>query len=171
VADGLSLLPASISAVIQTLQDLWHQFLNLISGIVIPDWGALVGLLPVFLLFGVIGPIFSLMVLAWIVYLLRKPRTRVSFTEGPRPAALDAADQPVYLPGEPYCARDRLIYDWGATRCERCGDELTVLCPKCGVGRSASLSTCGNCGLEIRLQPRLRALRPAGPPPGGAAVA
>ena len=45
---------------IQTLQDLWHQFLNAISGIVIPDWGALVNLLPVFLVLLVIGPILSL---------------------------------------------------------------------------------------------------------------
>jgi hypothetical protein len=157
--------------VIQTLQDLWHQFLDTISGIVIPDWGALVDLLPVFLFFGVIMPILTLIVAVWVVYVLRRPRASVQFSEGPRAAALNAASEPIYPVGEPYCPRDRLIYDWGTTRCERCGDELTVRCPKCSVARAANLSTCGNCGLEMRLEPRLRALRPAGPPPGGAAVA
>jgi hypothetical protein len=157
--------------VIDALQDLWHRFLELISGIVIPDWGALVGLLPVFLLLGVIGPILSLLFVAWLVYVVRRPRSKVTFVEGPRAASIDPAGEPVYPLGEPYCTRDRLLYDWGASHCERCGNELTVLCPKCGVARSASLSTCGNCGLEIRLEPRLRALRPAGPPPGGAALA
>ena len=156
---------------IQTLQDMWHNFLNAISGIIIPDWNALVGLLPVFLLFGVIGPIVSLIVLAWFIYVIRRPRTKISYVEGPRAALADAAGEPVFPRGEPYCPRDRLIYDWGTTRCERDGQELTVLCPKCGVARSAAMSTCGNCGLEIRLEPRIRALRPAGPPPGGAAVA
>jgi hypothetical protein len=157
--------------VIQTLQDLWHQFLNAISGIVIPDWGALVNLLPVFLVLGLIGPILSLLVLAWFIYVVRQPRARVQVAEGPRQAPVDAAGEPIYPRGEPYCPRDRLVYDWGTTSCERDGTELTVLCPKCGVARSAALSTCGNCGLEIRIEPRLRALRPAGPPPGGAAVA
>jgi hypothetical protein len=157
--------------VIQTLQDLWHQFLQLISGLVIPDWAALVNLLPVFLLFGVIGPVFSLLALVWLIYFLRRPRTRVSTADGPRRAVVDGTGDPVYPRGEPYCTRDRLVYSWGPSSCERCGNELTVLCPKCGVARSASLASCGNCGLEIRLEPRLRALRPAGPPPGGAAVA
>jgi hypothetical protein len=157
--------------VIQTLQDLWHQLLNAISAIVIPDWGALVGLLPVFLVILVIGPILSLIILFWFIYVIRRPRAKIQFAEGPRQAPVDAAGQPIYPRGEPYCANDRLIFDWGTTRCERDGAELTVLCPKCGVARSAGLSTCGNCGLEIRLEPRLRALRPAGPPPGGAAIA
>jgi hypothetical protein len=157
--------------VIETLTKIWHDFLNAISGIVIPDWGALVNLLPVFLFFGVIMPILTLVVLFWFLYVGRRPRPKVTFGEGPRQAPLDGAGEPVFPRGEPYCPRDRLIYDWGTTRCERDGTDLTVLCPKCGVGRSAAISTCGNCGLEIRIEPRLRALRPAGPPPGGAAVA
>jgi hypothetical protein len=167
----MAALPASIPPVIQTLQDLWHSFLDAISGIVIPDWGVLVNLLPVFLFFGVIMPILTLLVLAWFLYVVRRPRPKLNFVEGPRLAPLDSGGERVYPRGEPYCLRDGLIYDWGTTRCERDGVELTVLCPKCGVARSAAISTCGNCGLEIRLEPRVRALRPAGPPPGGAAVA
>ena len=146
------------------LEDLWTGILDLTAQFVIPDWGALVDLLPVFLFFGVIMPILTLIVVVWVVYVLRRPRTSVQFSEGPRAAALNAAGEPIYPVGEPYCPRDRLIHDWGTTRCERCGDELTVRCPKCSVARAANLSTCGNCGLEMRLEPRLRALRPAGPP-------
>lgn len=156
---------------IDSLQNAWHSFLDLITGLVIPDWGALIGLLPVFLLFGVIMPILTLIVLVWVLYVLRKPRARVKFAEGPRAAAVGPAGQPIFPSGEPFCTRDRLIYASGTTECDTCQQPLTVLCPKCSVGRSASLSTCGNCGLVLRLAPRARVLRPAGPPQGGAAAA
>ena len=156
---------------IDSLQGLWHGFLNLISGIVIPDWAALVGLLPVFLFFGVIMPIVTVIVLVWLLYVIRRPRGHVKFAEGPRQAPIAPDGKPAFPMGEPFCTRDRLIYASGVTECDACHDQLSVLCPKCGVGRSASISTCGNCGLVLRLAPRARALRPAGPPRGGAAVA
>jgi hypothetical protein len=157
--------------VIDSLQNAWHGFLDLISGIVIPDWGALIGLLPVFLFFGVIMPILTLVFLAWAIYVLRKPRAHVTFAEGPRPAPVGAGGRPVYPSGEPFCTRDLLIYASGTTQCDVCKDPLSVICPKCGVGQAASVSTCGNCGLVLKLAPRIRTLRPAGPPRGGAAAA
>lgn len=156
---------------IDSLQNAWHGFLDLISGLVIPDWGALVGLLPVFLFFGVIMPILTLVFIVWVIYFVRKPRANVKFAEGPRAAAVGPDGQRIFPSGEPFCTRDRLIYASGTTECEVCSDPLSVTCPKCTVGRSASISICGNCGLVLRLAPRARALRPAGPPRGGAAAA
>ena len=155
---------------IEALQQAWHSFLQAISGIVIPDWGALVGLLPVFLLIGVVGPIVTLLALAWLLYVVRAPRAKLAVTEGPRPALVEDG-RPVYPAGEPYCAYDQLVYPFGATRCDTCHRDLLVRCPKCATGRNASIDTCGNCGLVLKIENRARALTPAGPPPGGAAAA
>jgi len=156
--------------VIETLQAAWHSFLQAISPIVIPDWGALVGLLPIFLVIGVVGPILSLVVLGWFIYVVRAPRAKLAIVEGPRPALIEAG-RPVYPSGEPYCPFDQLVYPSGATRCDECHRDLLVRCPKCAAGRSASVDTCGNCGLVLKIENRARALTPAGPPPGGAAAA
>ncbi len=155
---------------IDALQQAWHAVLEAISGILIPDWGALVELLPVFLLIGVVGPIVSLLALGWVVYFLRAPRARLVIVEGPVAARVET-DQPVYPAGEPYCATDQLVYPAGATRCDACRRDLFVRCPKCSAGRGAGISTCGNCGLVLKIENRAHALRPAGPPPGGAAAA
>ena len=149
---------------------LWSDFLGFISAFIIPDWTALVNLLPILLVVGVLGPILSLMALYWLIYSARAPRRRVRFHDGPRPAPLDDAGIPRFPSGEPYCAVEGYIYPGGATRCTD-GHELSVICPKCGVGRKAAISTCGNCGLVLRIDDRPRALAPAGPPPGGAAAA
>lgn len=155
---------------IDALQGAWHSFLHAISGLVIPDWGDLIGLLPILILLGVVGPALSLLVLGWLIYVVRAPRTRI----GPDPlpsAALLEDGRPVYPAGEPYCPVDQLVYPFGATRCDRCKRDLFVRCPKCAVGRAAAVETCGNCGLVLRIENRGRALRPADPPPGGAAAA
>ncbi len=153
------------------LNTLWSQLLDLLSKIIVPDWGSVIGLLPLLLLVGVVGPLLSLVALVWFVYIVRAPRPKITFEEGPRPAPLDAEGRPVFPPGEPYCTRDGLVYPPGTTRCGACRDDLGVRCPMCGIARSASLTTCGNCGLVLKVEPRARALRPAGPPPGGAAIA
>ncbi|MES2210795.1 MAG: hypothetical protein V4515_11515 [Chloroflexota bacterium] len=155
---------------IEALQQAWHGFLGAISGIVIPDWGALIGLLPVFLLVGVVGPLVSLLALGWFIYVVRAPRAKLSIIEGPVVAAIEDG-QAVYPAGEPYCPTDQLVYPFGVTRCDTCGRELLVRCPKCEAGRQARVDTCGNCGLVLRIENRGRALRPAGPPSGGAAAA
>lgn len=153
------------------LAGLWQQLIGFMSQFVIPDWGGLVNLLPIFLAIGILGPIVTLVVLAWLNNLVRRPRTRVAFEDGVRAAQLDEAGEPIFPTGEPYCIRDALIYPSRTTRCAACGDLLAVVCPKCGLGRSAEVTTCGNCGLVLRVVARARALRPAGPPPGGAAAA
>jgi hypothetical protein len=153
------------------LDNIWHGLLEFMSQFVIPDWGSLVNLLPVFLMLGVVGPLLSLLLLVWFIYLVRRPRTKVEFEEGSYAAPLDTDGRPVYPVAEPYCPRDGLVFPTGVSRCDVCRDDLSIVCPKCGVGRRAAITTCGNCGLVLKVIPRARALRPAGPPPGGAAVA
>jgi len=159
-------------SVVDTLNQAWTGLLDLLAKIIIPDWASLIGLLPLLLLVGVIGPLVSLLLLGQLIYLIRKPRVGVRYAEGPRQAELDAEGRPIFPPGRPHCLRDGLIYRSGTTRCDAHGDVLWVVCPMCGLGRSAEITTCGNCGLVLRIEERALVLGPvAGPPPGGAAAA
>ena len=150
---------------------LFQGLIDFLEPILIPDWRALLDLLPLFLLLGVVGPILSLLVLGWFIYIVGRPRSRIPYeAPAPQPARL-VEGQPAYPPGEPYCSLDRLVYPFGATRCATCGRDLAVVCPKCGTGRQALIDTCGTCGLVLKIDRGVPALRPAGPPPGGAAAA
>jgi hypothetical protein len=101
-----------------------------------------------------------------------KPRTKVAFEEGPRIAEIGPGGDPVFPVGLPHCRRDGLIYPSGALRCGTCHDELAVICPMCGLGRSALIDTCTNCGLVLKVKAKAVAVRTtAGPKPGGAAAA
>ncbi len=156
---------------VDALNQLWDAILKVTEPLVLPDWGSLVNLLPVLVLIGVVGPLLTLLLAGWFVYVVRRPRGRVRLDEGPRPAELDQLGAPVFPPGEPYCLRHAVIYPPGATRCEVDGELLAVVCPMCELGREAEIDTCGNCGLVLKVVPRARALRPSGPPAGGAAIA
>ena len=155
---------------IDAIQQLMQRILDILTVFVIPDWGELIGLIPVFLLVGVVGPILSLLAVAWLIYLLRAPRARVTLELAPVRAQI-VDGRPAYPAGEPYCPIDQLIYPSGVVTCDACRRDLFVTCPKCATGRAAHLATCGNCGLVLKIENRARALRPAGPPPGGAAAA
>ncbi len=155
---------------IDALQQAWHGLLQAISGIIIPDWGALIGMLPILLLIGVVGPLVSLLALGWFIYVVRAPRAKLAIAEGPVLAETVNGEK-VYPSGEPYCPNDSLVFSSGTTRCDVCHRELLVRCPKCAAGRQARVDTCGNCGLVLKIENRARAIRPAGPPPGGAAAA
>ena len=155
---------------LDAIHRLWLAFLDAISGIVIPDWGQLIALIPYLLVLGVIGPLLSLGALIWIIYAFRRPRRAVAYVEGPRLAPIEDGE-PAYPSGEPYCPFDGLIYPSGATACERCGRDLTLRCPRCAAGRPAYIEACGNCGLVVSMAKRSISLRPAGPPSGGAAAA
>jgi hypothetical protein len=156
--------------IINQLEELWTALLEFSSTFITPEWGDLVNLLPIFLLIGVVGPIVTLVVLAWFAYVVRQPRSKARFAEARRPAPLDAEGRPVYPAGEPYSPSERMIYEPGATRSEG-GEGLLVACPKCGLVLRAALERCGNCGLSFTIKPTIRSVRPAGPPPGGAAAA
>jgi hypothetical protein len=156
--------------VIEAFQQLWQRILEALTPFVIPDWAELVGLMPIILLIGLVGPIVSLLALGWILYVVRAPRAKVSLEVAPVRAQL-VDGRPDYPAGEPYCPVDELIFPFGTVTCDTCRRDLLVRCPKCSTGRLARTSTCGNCGLVLKIENRARALRPAGPPPGGAAAA
>ncbi len=156
--------------IVDQLQQLWSGLIDASSKLVIPDWGGLVGLLPIFLAVLVVGPLLSLLALGWLVYLVRKPRLSVGARDPRRPAPLDADGRPMFPAGEPYSPSEAMIYEPGATRSAG-GEDLVLACPKCGLVRRATQDTCGNCGLSFTLRPPTIAVRPAGPPPGGAAAA
>jgi hypothetical protein len=154
------------------LQNVWNTILDITSLFVIPDWGGLISLLPVLVLIGLIGPFVTFTALITVVYLVRKPRAKVTIVEGPRVAAIGADGQPVFQPGLPHCRRDALIYPSGTLRCDRCGDDLAVVCPMCGLGRSALVDTCTACGLVLKVKPGAVVVHASpGPRPGGAAAA
>ncbi len=158
--------------IIDQLNELWSTALETLTLFVIPDWGALIGLLPIIIFVGVVGPFLTFTVLGALLYQVRKPRVKLAFEEGPRHAELDAAGEPIFPPGLPFCRRDAVIYPSGSLRCESCRDPLAVTCPMCAVGRSAAIDTCGNCGLVLKVKSRAVAVRATpGPKPGGAAAA
>jgi hypothetical protein len=158
--------------IVEQLNEFWNSALQTATSFVIPDWGALIALLPVFIFVGVVGPFLTFTVLGALYYQARKPRVKLTFEEGPRKAELDADGAPVFPPGLPFCRRDATVYPSGTLRCEACADALAVSCPMCGLGRMAALDTCGNCGLVLKVKTRAVAVRATpGPKPGGAAAA
>jgi len=157
---------------VDVLNGVWNQILEITSLFVMPDWGGLIGLLPVLVVLGLVAPFLTFVALGTVIYLVRKPRIRVSYEEGPRAAELGPGGEPVFPVGLPYCRRDALAYPSGTLRCERCHDQLAVICPMCGLGRSALVDTCTNCGLVLKVKNRsVVVAASAGPKPGGAAAA
>jgi len=155
--------------ILDQLNEIWNSLITFTEQFVIPAWEELVDLLPVFLLIGVVGPILTLLMIFWIRYLILKPRVKAGFADPRRLAALDADGAPVFPAGEPYSLSERMIYEPGATR-SASGEALLVSCPKCGLVRTATIDTCGNCGLSFTIAPPTRTIRPAAPPPGGRAA-
>jgi len=156
--------------VLDQISHVWSDFLGFVSKLVIPDWAGLIALLPVLVLIGVVGPLLTLGVLAWLGYGITKPRTKVSYQEGTKVAPRDHLGRIIAPAGEPYCPRDGLVYPTGTFRCDVDKTNLLLRCPKCEVVRDASISTCGNCGLAVSIQPRAMIVSTDGPPPGGAAI-
>lgn len=156
--------------IVDTLNQLWTGLLKFSETFVTPNWGDLIGILPILLLIGVVGPLLSLLVLFWLRYGVVRPRLRVAFADHRRLAPLDEHGTRVFPVGEPYSPREGVIYEPGEIR-STSGETLVVACPKCSLVRPATDDTCGNCGLSFTLTPTTRSLRPAGPPPGGAAAA
>ena len=157
---------------IETLNQIWTQILDVTSIFVMPDWGFLIGFMPVLIVLGLIGPFLTALAIGTVLYLATKPRTKVAFVEGPQVAQIGAGGEPVFPVGLPHCRRHALVYESGAQRCDIDNDPLSVVCPMCGLGRQASVDTCTNCGLVLKVKPRALAVRKtSGPKPGGAAAA
>ena len=158
--------------IVDVLNQIWTTILDVTAIFVMPDWTFVIGLLPIIVLLGLVGPFLTGVMLGTVIYLVTKPRVKVALEEGPRVAEIGPGGEPVFPVGLPYCRRDSLVFPSGALRCERCHDELAVICPMCGLGRSAQIDTCTNCGLVLKVVPRAVAVRATpGPKPGGAAAA
>jgi hypothetical protein len=157
--------------IIDALEDLWTKILDVTALFITPDWNAIVAMLPVLVFIGIVGPFITFTLLGSVIYLVRKPRVKVQFDEGPRVAEVGADGQPIFPPGLPFCRRHSLIYPSGFLRCEQDNDLLAVTCPMCGLGRDAEIDTCTNCGLVLKVKSRAIAIRTSGPRPGGAAAA
>jgi hypothetical protein len=151
------------------IEQAWTSVLDFLAKIVIPDWGALVLLIPLALL-----PLVLLFLLAmaggWSVFGITKPRPKVRWEEGARPLELDAGGTPVAPVGLPFSLRTGLVYPPAIVRTDD-GEDLAVICPMCRVERPAQVPACGNCGLILNVKRGITVARPAGPPPGGAALA
>lgn len=151
------------------IEQAWTSVLDFLAKIVIPDWGALVLLIPLALL-----PLVLLFLLAmtggWSVFGITKPRPNVRWEEGARPLELDAGGTPVAPVGLPFSLRTGLAYPSGTGRSDD-GEDLAVVCPMCRVERQAQVPTCGNCGLVLNVRQSMTVARPAGPPSGGASIA
>lgn len=155
--------------------DPWTFVLDQLTKVLVPDWSGLIELLPFLLLVGLIGPILTLLVLAWAWHWLTARRARVKVAEPePRLAALDAGGQPVFPVNTPYCAEHRLVFPPSAVRCSVDGADLEVRCPVDHTVRDAAIQTCAACGTRYVLGAggdSALVRRTAGPPPGGAAIA
>ena len=159
-------------SIVDTLNQIWTSILDVTSIFVMPDWNFLIQMLPFAILLGVVAPFITFTLLGSMIYMARKPRANVAFVEGPQLARLDAAGAPVFSPGLPHCRRDSLMFPSGTIRCDICHDDLTVICPMCGLGRLARIDTCTNCGLVLKVKTKAIAVRSsAGAKPGGAAAA
>jgi hypothetical protein len=159
-------------SIVDALNGFWNTILDITKMFVIPDWGSVIGLLPLLIFLGVVGPLVTFTILGIFFYQVAKPRTKVRVEEGPQEARIGADGQPIFPPGLPFCRRHGLVYPSGSLRCDRDGEELAVICPMCGLGRPAMIDTCTNCGLVLKVKPRAVTVgRAAGPKSGGAAVA
>lgn len=155
--------------------DPWSAILDQLTKVLVPDWTGVIEMLPYLLLVGVVGPILTLLVLAWVWHWLTERRAKVTVSE-PQPwlAALDAGGLPVFPANIPYCGEHRLLFPPSAVRCTVDGTDLSVRCPVDHTVRDASIQTCTACGTRFVLgSASTSALvqRAVGPPPGGAAVA
>jgi len=152
-----------------TVQEAWTGLLGVLSGVLSPEWSALVALIPLLIL-----PVVLLYLMAvtggWTFYGVTKTRPKVRWELGAQPLGLDAGGAPVAPIGLPFSLRTGLVYPSGTARTDD-GEDLAVICPMCRVERLAQVPVCGNCGLVLDVRQAMTVARPAGPPPGGAALA
>ena len=155
--------------------DPWTAFLNWLSTILIPDWNGLIGLLPLLLIVGVLGPGLTLLALYWLYVTASRKRGKVRYDEPePRVAELGDDRQPIYPANAPYCPTHALIYPATTRVCEIDGEELLVRCPIDETVRVAGQELCRTCGTRYQLGASLAPVvirRHGRPPAGGAAIA
>jgi hypothetical protein len=155
--------------------DPWTAFLNWLQTIIVPDWNGLIGLLPILLILGVVGPGLSLLALYWIYIRMTTRRGKVRIDDPtPEPAQLAADGTPIYPPNVPYCPTHALIYPPTSRVCEIDGEELQVRCPVDETVRVAGQEICRTCGTRYQLGASMAPVvvrRHGRPPYGGKAIA
>ena len=62
--------------IVDTLNEMWTGLLEIMTQFVIPDWNAIIGLLPILIFLGIVGPLLTLLPLGIVIYQLRKPRVK-----------------------------------------------------------------------------------------------
>ncbi len=156
-------------------QDEGQGFLDLLRSVIVPDWDALISMLPLFLILGVVGPILTLMMIMQLWYVLHRRRGRVRKVDAePVSASLSVNGTPVFPPNVPFCEEHAVIYPADARTCEIDRAELSVRCPIDDTTRLASQELCRVCGTRYVLgaeRTGLTITRRGRPPEGGAAVA
>jgi hypothetical protein len=152
-----------------TLQQAWTSFLDLLAKVLSPDWSALILMIPL-LLAPLVLLYLAAMGGAWTLFGITKPRPKVRWQVGPRPLEIGPGGGAIAPLGRPFSLRTGLEYPAGTARTDD-GEDLSVVCPMCGVERLAQVPTCGNCGLVLNVRQAMTVARPPGPPPGGAAIA
>ena len=155
--------------------DAWTAFLDWLSTILIPDWNGLIGLLPILLILGVVGPGLSLLAVYWIYVRLNRRSGKVRWDDLV-PVAVEAGADGTYsyAANVPYCPTHHLAYPATARECAIDGEELRVRCPIDDAVRVAGQQVCRSCGTRYELGASVApiAIRRRGTPPaGGAAVA
>ena len=155
--------------------DFGTRLLELLEALLIPDWGDLITFLPLLLVFGLIGPVLTLLFLYWAYVRLTSRRGRVRIDDPqPEPASRTADGAPIYPPNVPYCPTHELVYPAAATNCDVDREELLVRCPVDDMTRVAGQQVCRVCGTRYELGaslPPAVVTNHGRPPEGGAAVA
>ena len=124
--------------------DPWTAFLNWLQTIIVPDWSGLIGLLPILLIAGLIGPGLTFLALYWL-YVRRTNRRGKVRTFEPEPVlAQIGADGAYAFPANaPYCQTHHLIYPATYRQCPVDGEELLRALPGRRLGprrRAAAVS-------------------------------
>ena len=140
--------------IVDPLEQIWTEILDVTSLFVIPDWGALIGLLPVFILLG-----------------RRRAahhahRCSARSSTGPQaadqghvrggPAARRRSTptaQPIFPPGLPYCRARRADLPVRDASLRRATGELSRSSARCAASAATrEIDTCSNCGLVLKVK-------------------
>ena len=155
--------------------DPWTSFLDWLQTLIVPDWNAVISIVPLLLLLGVVGPILSLMMLMQLRYVMHRKPGRVRIAEAAAvPAERGPDGEAIYPHNVPFCEEHAVLYPVNARACEIDRGELSVRCPIDSTTRPASQELCRACGTRYVLgasQTPLVVRRTGRPPEGGAAIA
>jgi hypothetical protein len=82
------------------LDQIWTQLMDALAKVIAPDWGAVVNFIPL-LLAPLVGLFLFAVVVGWLAYGARKPRTKVRYVFGPRAAEIGPNGAALFPAGYP----------------------------------------------------------------------